>query len=247
MPYGTLITLFTLFSLTEVVVSSPLFAQAGIQNDAVLERPYTAQIASDDHTKSFPSSPDEAAELGLRNVHQLRPGSSADAAYARALGFASVEEAGRAELGSPLSIHMINLFLLKDYTEKDRPDGLMDFTKDLRQLIYPLQIDGSVKSSLTVAEDRKTKRWQTIAWGSPKLILLLEKRKRPESNMVLLISPQNPLGLRFIGEQKEGELLLAPIADIPRLNLKTGQQISAHKLFMLLKQESNKYLQQPKQ
>jgi len=247
MPYGILITLFILFSVAEVVVSSPLFAQAGIQNDAVLEKPYTAQSASDDYKKSFPSSPDEAAELGLRNVHQLRPGSSADDAYARALGFASVQEAGRAQLGSPLSIHMINLFLWKDYTETDRPEDLTDFNKGLRQFIYPLQIDGSVKSSLTVAEDRKTKRWQTIAWGSPKLILLLEKNRRPESNMVLLISPQNPLGLRFIGEKKEGELLLAPIADIPRLNLKTGQQISAHKLFILLKQEANKYPQQPKQ
>jgi hypothetical protein len=59
--------------------------------------------------------------------------------------------------------------------------------------------------------------------------------------MVLLISPQNPLGLRFLGERKEGQLLLTPIADIPGLRLTAGQQISVREIFSRLVPTANEY------
>jgi hypothetical protein len=192
---------------------------------------------------SFPTHK-EAASNGLGDVRRLEPNPTKskkalaeDDEYAKALGFASAQEAGRATLGVPLPILMSRLYWLKQYTPGGDPQS---FIKDTGSRIYPLRVSGKVKSSLTATKSRKTNRWRTTRWGSPKLIGLLERRRGPQSNMVLFISPQNPLGLRFLGEN-QGLLLLTPIEDIPRLGLTAGQQLSVNELFLRLLPVANEY------
>lgn len=197
---------------------------------------------------TFSSSQDEAARKGLADVRRLGSNSTnksekvkaEDDEYAKALGFSSALEAGRATLGRPFPIYMSRLLWLKNFSSGR---DLIDFMINTRSLIYPLLVDGNPKSSLTVTEDRKSHRWLTTEWGSPKLIDLLERARgmRPQSSLVVLISPQNPLGLRFIGERKEGELLLTPIADIPKLGLTAGQQRPARDIFLSLVPVANQY------
>jgi hypothetical protein len=193
------------------------------------------------------ATPIEAARQGLADVHRLEPSSKKSAEenakndeYTKALGFASAQEASRATLGVPLQIQMSRLLSLKQFTEKSDPQS---FIIDTGSMIYPLLVEGKVKSSLTVTKDRKTMSWRTTEWGSPKLIGLIERArgKSPQSSLVVLISPQNPLGLRFIGERAAGELLLTPIADIPKLKLTAGEQRPARSIFLSLVPVANKY------
>lgn len=187
---------------------------------------------------SFPTK-EAAAMNGLEDVHSLRAATAQDAdLYAKALGFTSAEEAHRAQLGIPLPIHIARLAWLKIFSSQSEPQNFIVATDSL---IYPLLIDGKVKSSLTVTKDRETNRWRTTEWGSPKLITLLERLRRPQSSILLLISPQNPLGLRFLGETVAGELLLVPITNIPKLKLEAGQQQSARQIFVKLRHVANQY------
>ena len=75
------------------------------------------------------------------------------------------------------------------------------------------------------------------------LIRLVEqiRSSRPQTSLILLISPANPMGLRFLGERKEGEFLLTPIGDIPKLKLQAGEQRSAREIFLSLKSVANEY------
>lgn len=185
---------------------------------------------------TFSSSPDEAARKGLADVRK-----DENNEYAKALGFSSAKESGRATLGLPFKIYMSSLYKIKkQFSTGSDVEGSMINT---RSLIYPLLVDGKPKSSLTVTMDRNSHRWRTTKWGSPKLIVLLERARgmRPQSNLVVLISPQNPLGLRFIGDRTMGELMLTPIADIPRLGLTAGQPRLARDIFLSLFQVANKY------
>jgi len=243
--------IWVLSSVVGLAFSSILYAQVSNQHEPDIRTNEIADSTIDDHREFLPASPNqatEAAKVGLRDVLQLAPSVSKSAQtkleddiYARALGFASAQEAGRAQLGRPFSIYMLNLRSLKDYAEKSRAEDLPDFSESFRQMIYPLLVDDKVKSSLTVAEDHKTKQWETTSWGSPKLIQLMEESRQPKSNIAFFISPQNPYGLRFIGENRDGKLFLSPMADIPKLNLKAGQQMSAHNLFILLKPLAKEY------
>ena len=196
---------------------------------------------------TFSSSLDEAASKGLADVRRLGSAlgnsektKAEDNEYAKALGFTSAQEVGRATLGRPFQIYMSSLYRIKQFSSGSDLAGFMINT---RSLIYPLLVDGKPKSSLTVIMDRNSHRWRTTEWGSPKLIDLLERARgmRPQSSLVVLISPQNPLGLRFIGERKEGELLLTPIADIPKLGLTAGQQRPARDIFLSLVPVANEY------
>jgi hypothetical protein len=195
----------------------------------------------------FSSSPDEVARKGLEDVRRLEPKptksekvKTEDDEYAKALGFTSAQEAGRATLGLPFTVFMSRLSSLKHFSFGSDLEGFMVNTHNL---IYPLLVDGKPKSSLTVTMDRKSHRWRTTEWGSPKLTELLEGARgmQPRSSLVVLISPQNPLGLRFIGERKAGELLLTPIADIPKLGLTAKQQRPAREIFLSLVPMANKY------
>lgn len=197
---------------------------------------------------TFSSSPDEAAGKGLGDVRRLEPKptnksekmKAEDDEYAKALGFTSAQEAGRATLGLPFTVFMSRLSSLKHFSSGS---DFEDFIVNTRSLIYPLLVDGKPMSSLTVTMNRNSHRWRTIEWGSPKLIKLLERARgmQPQSSLVVLISPQNPLGLRFIGERKAGELLLTPIADIPRLGLRAGISRPASEIFRSLVPVANKY------
>jgi len=193
------------------------------------------------------ATPIEAARKGLAYVRRLEPTSNKSPKetaendeYAKALGFASAQEASRATLGVPLQIQMSKLLSLKQFTRKS---DAQSFIIDTGSTIYPLLVEGKVKSSLTVTKDRKTKRWHTTEWGSPKLIGLIERARgmRPQSSLVVLISPQNPLGLRFIGERQTGKLLLTPIANIPRISLEAGEQRPAREIFLRLVPVANEY------
>lgn len=197
---------------------------------------------------TFFSSPDEAAGKGLADMRRLEPKptnksekvKAEDDEYAKALGFTSAQEAGRATLGLPFAVFMSRLSSLKHFSSGS---DFEDFMVNTRSLIYPLLVDGKPKSSLTVTMNRNSHRWRTTEWGSPKLIKLLEQARsmQPQSSLVVLISPQNPLGLRFIGDRAGGELLLTPIADIPRLGLTAGQQRPAREIFLSLVPVANKY------
>ena len=167
----------------------------------------------------------EAAEKGRDDVVKLKPAKNDDEAYARALGFDSVQQASRAQLGGSLSIYASRLDWFKNAFPGDM-DKLMIVTG---QRIYTLHVNGEPKSSVTVAFDPLSNKWRAVEWGSRKLIRLFERERRrhPSISFVLLITPENPRGLRFVGEERAGRFFLTPLTNIDEIDLKAGEEVTA--------------------
>lgn len=244
MPIGHFIAEATILLLAGLPVPPLAGSEMHLQNEYHSSSPLRWNDAVLVRLDSYSSTQDEAARVGLEEVRELRPSAmksaSANAAseeYAKALGFSSAEEAGRADLGNPFYLYLTSLFLIKRIGVSD-PSSLLISS---HAMIYPLLVDQNVKSSLTVTKDPKSQQWRTTEWGSPQLIRRLEKQrsKNPELNFVVLISPQNPLGLRFVSAEPSNVLI--PIADIPSLNLKEGIPSSAIQIFSALRTIANKY------
>ena len=150
--------------------------------------------------------PEQAAAKGLEDVTRLAPDSSKtqkrkeeEEEYAKALGFDSAQEAGNAKRGGSLYIYTARLDQFKNFS-----GGLRALLRDTSSYIVTLQINGSPKSSVTVAIDPQTNKWHAVEWGNRHLIKLLEQQRQLHSGITfyLVISPANPWGLRFVGEQR---------------------------------------------
>jgi hypothetical protein len=211
------ITVSASVALLQGLVLCPL---SEAQMNLVTERP--------DRLFAFDS---EAAAKGLEDVKRLRPDSSKsqqkideDDAYAKALGFDSAQQAGSAQLGGSLYIYMSRLEWFKN-----APIDFRELLRGTSSYIYTLKFNGEAKSSITVAKDRQTERWHPVEWGSRKLIRLLERQRirHPGISFVVLVSPQNPWGLRFVGEERAGQFFLTPLADINEIGLREGLEVPA--------------------
>lgn len=167
----------------------------------------------------------EAAQKGRDDVLRLIPGKSDDEAYAIALGFDSAHQASRAQLGRSLSIYASRL----DWFKNAFPGDLEKLMIVTGHRIYTLHVDGEPKSSVTVAFDPLSNKWRAVEWGSRKLIRVFERERirHPGISFVLLISPANPWGLRFVGEERAGQFFLTPITNIDEIDLKAGEVVPA--------------------
>lgn len=182
----------------------------------------------------FPYSFD-AATRGLGDVKRLVPSPDKSQRtndeyeeYAIALGFDSAQQAGGAQLGGSLSIYVSRLDSFKDAS----PGMFENLLTVTGRVMYTLHVNGTPKSSVTVARDPQTSQWRAVEWGSRKLITMIERERirHPGISFLLLISPQNPWGLRFVGEERSGQFFLTPLTDIKEIDLKGGEEVSTVKL-----------------
>lgn len=191
------------------------------------------------------SSPAEAAR---NEIEVMRQSKLMDVNHARQLGFRATDEVANVGPGAPLRVYRVGL------KGRDDRKGLKDFRPgsdpvellvDTHRVIYPLELQGTkeVRSSVTVTESKKDKSWHVARRGSPNRIRKLEllRKTRPSANMVVEIPALN---LRFLGERKAGILMLVSIADRPKFELKAGQELPAHELFLRLKPEAERMLAQ---
>ena len=115
-----------------------------------------------------------AAELSSNDVHQARiQGTNGLASFKLLIkpatavpqGFSSTNEIQSAVLGEPFRVYRVPLDRLRAYAP---PQDFKLLLTPAPKVIFPLEVHGKTKSSLTVRLEGN--RWRTDNWGLPALI-----------------------------------------------------------------------------
>jgi hypothetical protein len=151
----------------------------------------------------------------------------------RAMGFASVDEVSRMELGSPFSMFYVRLDQLRGFKSLTNPDTLL---VDSGRLLYPVSSGGAVRSSITMA--MVNEQWRATGFGQASFVQRLVAARKDAGDVVVQIPS---LSLTFLGRRVQGQLMLEPILDDARLGLRAGAALPAADVFTRLVPEANRY------
>lgn len=162
---------------------------------------------------------------------------------ARDLGFESAAEIAEAKLGSPLPVRRVGLKQLSNFN-KEKNDDPNELLVDTHTSIYPVEVKGAVRSSLTVSQSGKEGTWRWMKRGAPHLISQIERFRTADTSFILFIPGFH---LHFLGSGSGNNLMLTPISPITLdgLDLKAGQALSAREMFFKLSPVASKMLDRP--
>jgi hypothetical protein len=164
----------------------------------------------------------------------------------REMGFESAEELDRATLGQPLVSLMVRLDELGEYKLGTDPITLLH---DAKQLMYPVLIDGRVRSSVTVTPNEKG--WMATGFGSAGKASVAFKTRDMSARSAQL-APEamalvevRAMSLVFIGHLTSDVLVLTPLMDYPAFGLKAGAPVKAADVFVRLAPATRAYRDAP--
>lgn len=112
-----------------------------------------------------PTDPTSVANAGLKTMSILVTKET----YAQ-MGFKSLDEVGRARLGSPIAVYMVRLDELKRANQSTSPKSLMH---DVKERIFPVHVGGSARTALVVSQDAKG-HWKMSSLGDAATVKLLD-------------------------------------------------------------------------
>jgi hypothetical protein len=173
-------------------------------------------------------SQEKAAERGLATLKQ-----AVNARNYAAFGFTSPDEVRQATLGAPLQIYQVQLEALRAFTDKTDPETLL---VDLRTNLYPVKVGERVASGVFVmgAHDG----WRAAELGNAAVAQLVSRYRHGSGDFVVHVSA---LASYFVGDRVEGKLLLTPLVDDPRTELRAGQALPADVVFARLRPVAERY------
>lgn len=133
---------------------------------------------------------------------------------AQQLGFESPRQAAGATLGQPFPAYLVRLDELRAWHPGASADALL---KPLDRLIYPVLVDGKVRSSVTV--EKGPTGWRAVGFGSPLLIQRLAEGRDvgvrsagvPENAVFAVQVPA--LAHQYVAWRVAGKLMLLSITD----------------------------------
>jgi hypothetical protein len=163
-------------------------------------------------------SPDEAAQNSLGAYRQL----VTEEDFA-ALGFESLDEVAKAELGPSLSVSLVPLERLRKFDPQSNPEDLL---VDAGRVIFEVNVGGQLRSSLEVGSLGDL--WQGQSFGSPALIGPLAKYRQSEGDFVVWVPALN---VYFDANRTEQGILVTPAFDYPTMNLTAGRTLPASEAF----------------
>ena len=187
------------------------------------------------------ATPQEVAQTSLVDLHKLTVSAERadDEAFAKDIGFDSLEEVAEAQLASPLRLYTVPLDKLAKFQPCDDPNKLLE---DTGSLIFPLTVKGQYRSSLIVKEKLLP---NTIDWMSPiktlkamgarhtgtgfrRVMPKIGKLKPTSSSFLVSIAP---LRLFLLGDRKAERLVLTAIQENRHYELNAEDERDATKLF----------------
>ena len=169
-----------------------------------------------------------AAQHGLATLRQVVNASN----YA-ALGFASPDEVRQATLGEPLQVFQVRLDALRAFTEKTDPETLL---VDIRRNLYPVKVGDRVATSIFVPGSRDG--WRAAELGNAAVAQLVSRYRHGSGDFLVHVPA---LKAYFVADRVEGKLMLTPVMDDPRTQLKAGETLPADVVFARLRQASEGY------
>jgi hypothetical protein len=165
----------------------------------------------------------DAANKGCRDLKSVvTPGNFS------LLGFEKIEDVNTAQVGHPFDIYAVGLRELRDFLP-GRP--VVPLLAKLPRRLYPLTIRGEVRSALVVTRHKNTNEAITTNWGLVKLVTLVAKHKKADSDFVVWIPSLN---FHFLGDRYDETLMLTPLANRPLYGLTEGVPVPAGVVFSLL-------------
>lgn len=182
-------------------------------------------VACQDQGKPPPLTPQasEAANGALSVLRQL-----VTAQNFRSMGFDSLDEVSRAQLGAPLSVSNIGLEQLKQYQPGTDPAALLTLTSET---VYPVVVDGNVKSSLTIM--KRDGGYAPSAFGNADVAKRLGRYRQSVGAGAFIVRVP-ALNFYFVGQRTPAGLSLTPIVSDPRLRLPEGQPAPADQVLAQL-------------
>jgi len=135
----------------------------------------------------------------------------------KSLGLDSLDEAKQAKLGAPLEIFNIGLEQLRGYKAGDDPETLLVKSSET---VYPLLVNGQVKSSVTVVH--KESGYQPSSFGNADVVKRLVGAEKQENGTSFIVRVP-ALNMFFLGNRTDGKLVLTPIIDDSRMELRRGE------------------------
>jgi hypothetical protein len=177
--------------------------------------------------------PQEARAEATRSLPQLQQLVTPES-Y-KALGFQSVAEAKSATLEAPVQVFMVQLDRLREYQPSASPHALLTETNELK---YPVSVNHQVRTSMVMRQING--KWQVASFGRPVLTKALtetiqEQAEKTKASAASFFEVKIPaLNLVFVARQEGSRLLLTPVIDDPRFELKQGQEVDAQQLFARL-------------
>lgn len=163
----------------------------------------------------------EAADNALEILRDLAKDNYAT------LGFESEKEADEATLGMPLTLYLVPLDGLQTYEGEADPNELL---QDSRIVMYPVLVNDTVRSAVGIQGNEEG--WTPATFGSATLIQAIA---RVELNPDSFIVQVPALGLYFVGDREDDDLVLIPIVE-NAFDLPVGQPVAAREVFSVLQE-----------
>jgi len=148
------------------------------------------------------------------------------------MGFDSPEEVRSAKLGPPMRQFSVGLEDLRRFETGSDPEKLLGGADTL---IFPVLTGERVRSSITLQRD--SSGWRAVAFGAPAFTRAAwDARQKVDaaagaSSFIVRVPALN---LFFLGTRRDGQLMLATLADDPRLKLEKGVPVPAATVFTAL-------------
>jgi hypothetical protein len=174
------------------------------------------------------TSQDTAAQQGLATLRQV-----VNAGNYASLGFGSPEEVRQATLGEPLQVFRVQLDALRAFTGKTDPETLL---VDIRRSMYPVKVGDRVATSVFVIGAGKG--WRASELGNAAVAQLVSRYRHGAGDFVVHVPA---LKAYFVANRVEGKLMLTPVMDDPRTQLKAGETLPAEVVFVRLQQAAEGY------
>ena len=150
-----------------------------------------------------------------------------------ALGFKSADEADQATLGEPLPIYLVKLDALRTFTDKTNPETLLS---DPKRSLFPVNVSERVATSIFVTESPEG--WRATELGNAAVAQLVSHQRHGAGDFIVHVPA---LQSYFVGTRGEGRLMLTPVMDDPRTELRAGQPVAAGLVFARLRAAASNY------
>ena len=133
----------------------------------------------------------------------------------KSLGFETVDEVMRAQLGQPMEVYYLGLERMKSYQAGEDPNNLLTPSSEL---IYPVTVGGDVRTGVTIVH--KEHGYESSSFGNADIVKRLAGYRQSAKEFAVHIPAFN---LYFVGRPVNSHVLLVPIANNPRLKAQAGE------------------------
>jgi hypothetical protein len=142
------------------------------------------------------------------------------------LGFASLDDVRKAQLGEPMTIYHVGLDALRRYQQGAKAD---DALTDAKRSFYPVTVDGRVVTSIFVAQHDDG--YRATDFGKAAVARAVTTYRRDKDDFIV----QVPVAKVYLfGRRSDGNVTVTPVADDPRFEFKAGESLPLERALLTM-------------